>query len=142
MPNFCFAMLNLVFGGLLVVSLGCTGGNPDGRIPVSGTVTWEGEPIPAGYILFESTSGGKSSGGQIVDGSFSLVAKKGIPQGTYKVKITANRPSGRKIPDSDFPDQKIDEIEQYIPKSYNDNSDLTLEVDGALEPLSYELKAK
>jgi len=140
--SWCLSVLNWSICCLAILSLGCEAGNPDGRIPLSGSVSWEGTPVEKGYILFVSTSGGKSSGGQIVDGSFELVEKKGVPRGKYKVKITANRPSGKKVPDSDFPDELIDEIEQYIPKRYNDQSDLTLEVDGPLDALSYDLKAE
>lgn len=138
MRSCCFGALSC----LLVLYVGCAAENPDGRVPVSGTVTWNGEAIQTGYIVFVSTSGGKSSGGEIADGSFELPGKKGVPQGHYKVKITANRPSGKKIPDSDFPDKMVDDIEQYIPKRYNAKTNLTLDVDGPIEPLVYELKTK
>ena len=135
------AAVSISFGGLLVLSVGCAASNPDGRIPVSGTAKLAGEPVEVGYIMFVSTSGGKSSGGKITDGAFELSGDKGIPKGSYKVKITGERPSGKKIPDSDYPDQMIDEIEQYIPDRYNSKSELTLDVAGPIEPLEYDLKA-
>ena len=142
LQSWCLAPLSFAFCCLLALSVGCGASNPDGRIPVSGTVTWKGESIQSGYIMFVSTSGGKSSGAQIVDGSFDLSGNTGVPHGSYKVKITANRPSGRKIPDSDYPDQMIDDIEQYIPDRYNEKTELTLTVDGPVEALVYELEAE
>jgi len=127
---------------LLMLNLGCGPSNPDGRVSVSGTVTWNGEPVKTGNILFLSTSKGKSSGGGIVEGEFKLPAHKGVPLGNYKVKITAGRPSGRKVRDSDYPDQFIDDIEQYIPSRYNDKTELTIDVEGTIEDLSYELTDK
>ena len=137
----CFTAIEIAFSCLLLLSVGCGTSNPDGRIPVSGTVKLAGEPVQTGYIMFVSTSGGKSSGGKIADGGFELSADKGIPKGSYKVKITGERASGKKIPDSDYPDQLIDDIEQYIPDRYNSKTELTLDVDGPMEPLEYELKA-
>ncbi len=72
----------------LTVSLlvGCSG---DASVPVSGTVTWKGEAIPDGDILFVPTEApGVPEPGKILDGAFSFRAAPG----TKRVQIHASRP--------------------------------------------------
>jgi hypothetical protein len=100
--------------------LGCGPSKPE-TYPVSGTVTWNGQPLPEGSIRFEpeDAKGLPPDPGQIKDGKYQLQARPG----KKRVQIYATRESG-----------KIDPImgaaprEQYIPAKYNDKTELRAEV--------------
>lgn len=112
--------------GVLAVVLACvplTGGcGPSGptTYPVSGTVTFNGEPLPDGYITFvpEDASVGPE-GSAIENGEFSFRAR----EGKKKVKIEASRFVGPVNPVMGLTPK-----EQYIPDRYNVNSELAEEV--------------
>lgn len=100
-------------------ALGC---GPSGPVtyPVSGTVTFNGEPLPDGYVTLvpEDPSIGPE-GSAIANGAFSFRAR----EGPKKVKIEASRFVG--------PMNQVMGLtpkEQYIPAKYNVNTELTAEV--------------
>ena len=69
---------------------GCGPGNKLGREAVSGTVTFNGNPLPEGSIMFEPISGrGAMGGGRIENGSYQLSVQGGLPPGEYRVRISA-----------------------------------------------------
>jgi hypothetical protein len=78
----------------LVTVLGC--GDDTGlaqRYPVSGTVTYNGDPVEKGRIDFIPTQAeGRPASGEIVDGKYSLttaVSDDGALPGPYKVTVTS-----------------------------------------------------
>jgi hypothetical protein len=80
-------------GLLAVVGLaaGC-GGNADRVYDVSGTVTWNGQPVPMGLVFFDPdvTKGGTGSQGyaNIKDGKFTTaVDGRGVRGGSYAVRV-------------------------------------------------------
>jgi hypothetical protein len=85
-------MRYLIFILLLLLSFsGCSNNNPQGRVPIRGEVTLDGNPLEKGEISFRSVEGSKplvATGAQIKDGKFSLQAKDGlIPEQTYLVQF-------------------------------------------------------
>ena len=81
----CNSLLAIV---TLVIRCGC--GNPSGRMPVSGTITFKGKPLEHGQISFRPTGGSHlSSGSAIEDGKFAIPGKKGLPVGKYIVQISS-----------------------------------------------------
>lgn len=86
----CLAVTASVAIGLLA---GCGGSAPSGpqRYSVSGTVTFNGEPIPKGFISFtpDSSKGAKGpgSGATIVDGAYQTEDGKGVVGGPHLVEI-------------------------------------------------------
>jgi hypothetical protein len=89
-------------------------------VEVSGTVTWNGDPLPRGNIIFAAEDGGPiEDHGKITDGEFRFRVRPG----KKNVRITANRSTG-----------KIDPVmgeaprEQYIPERYNSRTTLKVEV--------------
>ncbi|MEZ6132790.1 MAG: hypothetical protein R3C59_29325 [Planctomycetaceae bacterium] len=66
---------------------GCGGGDdgPD-RFRVSGVVTFNGQPVPAGNIYFETTAG-PAGGAQIVNGAYDTSDGKGVVGGPHNVVI-------------------------------------------------------
>ena len=74
----------------LILLTGCGSGGPT-RYPVSGKVTFKGEPIPQGFITFEPDAdqgnSGPGGGAQIDQGVYSTGVEKGVVGGAYTVKI-------------------------------------------------------
>jgi hypothetical protein len=86
----------LVLGVLVlgVLVLGC--GEVDGvrRYHLQGTVTYDGEPVPGGLIMFEPDreqgNSGPATGAPIRNGVYSLPRDKGIVQGPHRVRINGH----------------------------------------------------
>lgn len=77
----------LVCVWLLGSLLGC--GNNDGRVKVTGEVTFDGKPLEEGNITFGGEKGAAGAG-KIANGQFSLSesgAEPGVQPGSYEVLI-------------------------------------------------------
>jgi len=90
---------------LLVLLCGCNGQQSEGptRYPLSGSVTYDGKPVPHGEILFEpdATKGneGPASTAPIKMGKYSLPSEKGVVGGDYQVSISGNDGVATTLPD-------------------------------------------
>jgi hypothetical protein len=114
---------------------GCGADNPLGRLAISGSVTLDGEPLPSGTIAFAPQDpAGVSSGGMISEGAYAIVAERGLPPGTYDVRIFS--------PDSDDtapagPPGPLGPpaVEERLPARYNTETELSITVtaDGSAE---------
>lgn len=115
MRSLGWLVLVLVVAG----SLGCGPSGPQ-RYPVSGTVTWNGQPLAEGDILFVPVDGATvPDPGKIKDGKFSFEAQAG----QKKVEIRATREAGPVDPVMGAPPRV-----QFVPAKYNDATELTAEV--------------
>jgi len=101
---------------VLAVS-GC--GPGDGKVLVNGSVTFDGNPMPDGYVIFTPQGGGTPVAGPIRDGKFAFSA----PPGIHRVEIEASRFVGPKNPI-----MGLQAREQYVPSRYNSASTLRQEV--------------
>jgi len=92
---------------LLLCGCGKTGID---RYTVSGTASYEGKPVPQGFVRFEPDSAkgnsGPGVGAQIKDGQFTTPAGKGIVGGPHKVTIYATDGIPTKIDGEDAPQGK------------------------------------
>ena len=104
------SLIPLAFGGC---------GSGDGKAKISGTVSFDGQPIPEGYITFTPQGTGAPDAGQNKDGKFTLRA---IP-GKHRIQVEASRPKGPIIPS-----MGVALREEYIPARYNSESTLSEEV--------------
>jgi len=86
--------------GVLAMAAGCGGYQRPTGIPVSGTVTLDGQPVKLGSIVFSprsaqvatvSVSGGDSATATIQDGKFTLTELDGPPAGMSDVQIIVQR---------------------------------------------------
>ncbi|MDY0171145.1 MAG: hypothetical protein RBS80_31690 [Thermoguttaceae bacterium] len=119
---------------------GCFGADPAGRRQISGKVTLDGVPLDSGSIHFEPLdgAGGHGSGCVIAGGKYILPATHGLPDGHYRVSISApeatnQEPSmGAEVPPP---------VER-IPEQYNVRTQLTAQVtrDGS-NTFDFELKS-
>ncbi len=132
---------------LFIVSMSClltSGCGSDGpqKFAISGQVSYDGQPVNNGNIGFVPTeaSTDKAVGADVVDGRYEIPRYEGPHQGTYKVVIYAERPSGRKLQADEGSSERIDELVQYIPEIYNSRSTLTVEISGDRDDLNFDLE--
>jgi hypothetical protein len=119
-----FRTLLLFAACLSVVALGC-GGTPVAA--VHGKITLDGQPVENGSIVFlPAASGGRKAAAAVQQGSYTIPPEDQLAPGSYRVEITWQKPTCRKIPSAD-PGFSTDETREAIPARYN--TDSTLKVD-------------
>jgi hypothetical protein len=130
--RFLNAHLTLVVFVLIALS-GCGDGRPN-RVPVSGTVLIDGQPLTRGYVKFVPANGRPSVGTIGEAGKFTLTCFDGgdgaIP-GTHRVQVAANRIIS------------ANKIEWYAPPKYADfrTSEIEIEVLEPVDNLKIELNS-
>jgi hypothetical protein len=82
--------------GLLIIA-GCSGGNALDTFPVRGEVTYNGQPLGEGTVVYlPAEPGGRQATGALQpDGTFSLTTRErddGAVKGAYKIVIYAYEP--------------------------------------------------
>jgi hypothetical protein len=121
----------------LVVLVGCGSqqADPFNRAAVAGQVTLDGTPLAEGDILFIPLSGGTMAGGKIKEGKYKLARHEGPTVGPNRVEIRSVQPTGRIIespvtPEGDGApgDGKVMEHKELVPKRYNNESELKIDV--------------
>jgi hypothetical protein len=119
----------MLFGVLLALAGGCGG---PAKLSLQGTVTYEDRPIEKGRIDFLPVDGtaGPSVGAPISQGSYAVAANQGVlAAGTYQVRVTAYRKTGRTEPNRvDRGGPPVEVEENYIPAVYNDQSTLKVRI--------------
>lgn len=89
---------------VLLAAVGVAGCSPEEKLyDVSGTVTYQGKPVPKGLIYFDPNGGGPQGFANIEDGKYDTAAPgkgKGIRGGKYTVRI--NGFDGKVGPEAPF----------------------------------------
>jgi hypothetical protein len=125
----------------LVLALGCGGRK---FAPVSGTVTLDGKPLANAVVTFipvaeqGSIDAGESSTGKTNEkGEFTLrstTGKNGALVGKHKVSISIQQ---TKVGESEERTRTV----EVLPKRYNENTELTLDVpSGGTDKADFPLK--
>lgn len=140
----------------LVMVVGCTDDSGLAkRYPVTGTIKYNGAPVPKGTISFTSDQpDGRSAGGDIVDGKYS-VSTTGAPNdgalpGKYKVSIKATEADTTELKEiskgGQFHHDKafaksVETAKKLVPSKYSlpDTSGLTAEVKAAPNTFNFDL---
>jgi hypothetical protein len=123
--------------GLLALP-GCGGARP---AEVEGTVTYDGQPIPAGAISFVAAAGqGPSGGGTILDGKYQVQAKVGLMPGPYRVEIRWAKPTGRQYRGETG--AMLSVTEEGLPAKYNDQSELKADLKPGPNTVPFDLPKK
>ena len=125
--------LHVVAISLLLAFAGCSERRPP-RVPVSGIVLIDGQPLSRGNIKFVPEHGRPSAGKIGEDGKFTLTCydgNDGALPGSHRVQVSANRG----ISDS--------KIEWYAPRKYADfrTSDIKVEITEPVDNLRIELSS-
>src|SRR5438876_9410259 len=113
------ARAKLLVVAALGMCLGCSGN----LATVEGNVTFDGQPVEKGSIIFEPADGvGPVAGGTIENGKYRLNWEEGLVPGKMIVRISAVRPTGRKIKAGPPgpPGKMGDEVRPYFPAIYNE----------------------
>jgi len=121
-----------------VMCAGCGGGaKPDGKSEYSGTVTWNGAPLPKGSLTLYSEKGATDAA-DIEGGTFTIRTTPGAKS----VSVTAEKELGTPPPTERIPNPSPVKF-QYLPRDVNADSKLkqTLSAE-AKEPLKIELAGK
>lgn len=113
------------------------------RLPLQGTVTFDGKPLATGVIQFIPGEGtaGPSAGGEIQDGHYTVSAEKGVFAGTFRVEIISNQKTGTQTRSAGG--QVADDVRNIVPAQYNVASTLSADVsseDG--NSFDFELRSK
>jgi len=128
----------------VVAVMGCGGKAYEGaeRLPLTGKVVFDGQPVDGGTITFVPTiDKARPSGGTIVNGEYKVPEEKGANGGAYRVEIHWYKPTGKKIPDSDT-GGLVDEVADVIPAKFNTQSTLTAEVSASKNQFDFDLTTK
>jgi hypothetical protein len=106
---------------------------------VSGTVTVDGTPAKSGSIAFFPVDRkSRTTGAEIVDGQYTAQ----VPLGTSKVEIRVSKVVGQKKL-YDTPNSPIQPLlEEMLPAKYNDQTELTVDVQPGNNQQDYRLKTK
>jgi len=120
---------------LTTLLLGCGG---DGKVPIQGTATWNGEPIEIGYVELQPTdNAGQFASAEIREGKFTLRTSPG----PRRVKITAQRKIGE-IPPSERIPTAEPIMHQYIPARFNTESETEIEIKADNPVLALDLEGE
>jgi hypothetical protein len=129
--------------GLCLAVGGCGEAEYEGaaRYPLSGKVTWDGQPIDLGSIAFLPTAGAEQrvSGGEIVDGAYAIPEARGANAGKYRIEIRWQKKTGRQVKEA-WSGEMVDERVEGLPDKYHASSELTAEVSGAQTTFDFHLK--
>ena len=124
----------------MLIALGCSRGEELGR--VSGKVTFEGEPVSSGIIIFANRAKGVYMTAALsADGNYRVVMARGVglPLGEYQVAI------GPPLPEESFgpPQRPLPKKMQFenIPVRYRkiETSPLQLEVRRGENPFNVDM---
>lgn len=113
-----------VLAFLGVVCLFFTGcSNGDGTVTVTGTVQFDGKPLPHGEVLFRKADGDKKGfGGRVLDGKYEIA----VEPGNMTIEVLAVRAVPGKFVVVGDVEEPV--MEMYIPAKYNTATTLTAEI--------------
>ncbi len=128
-----------------LAAIGCGGGEEITRTHVKGTVKHNGEPLDDGRILFVPVEGetiGAPVQLTINNGVFNSqegqMDTRGLVVGKNQVRVFSNKTTGRTITNPDG--TKESEQVQFVPKKYNESSELIAEIKPETSELSFDLQ--
>ena len=127
-------LVGLAMVASVLIATGCD--NRPSRVPVSGQVTIDGEPLEFGSITFYATGGGRPGGASLAEGgSYSVTMhdpNDGLPPGKYTVTVAA----------AEWVSDKA--CRWHAPKHYQDakTSGLTAEIKNEATTMNFNLTWK
>lgn len=134
----CYSIRSIPVFAAIVLAVGCGQSDQNETAPVTGTVTYAGEPLKKGTIIFE-TAGARPANGKIVDGKIVDVTTykpgDGAAVGTHSIAIqsvtiiTGSSPAGSTPADANMGSSQGMRVESHIPKRYGNPASSGLEAE-------------
>lgn len=120
---------------MAIAANGC--GGDDGTAEVHGTVTIDGVPAAVGAMTFFPIDGqGGTAGAPIEDGKYTAR----VALGMNKVEVRVSKVVGEQRM-YDAPDSPVKQIlAEVLPPKYNDQSELTFDVQPGVNEQNYDLE--
>ncbi len=131
-------MLLVLFATVIA---GCTDSS-ELRGRVHGKVAIDNKSLPSGKIRFFALAGGVGTDGTVKDGTYDIKVANGMTAGKYRVELSCEKSTGRKIsdPDAGAGDMK-DEVVEELPAKFNRNSSIQIDFDPKQDkPFDFDLK--
>ena len=129
-----------LFSLICVIAAGCGGqasDQPDlGR--VTGTVTMDGEPLPAAMLIFSPEKGRSSMGTTDSEGKYEMIYvrdTKGAKLGTHQISITTVQEGSSE----ESGEEEVAQFKETILAKYNTKSTLTEEVKAGENVFDFQL---
>jgi hypothetical protein len=126
-PSSLLPLLSSVQYSLLFLSLNgliCTAGCGSRQASVEGDITYDGQPIGVGRILFEPEDPKAiKRGGRFENGHYKLVRPEGPPPGKHRVVINWLKPTGKTTRNEFNEQQPV--LEEGLPDKYHKETTLT-----------------
>jgi hypothetical protein len=119
----------------LALLAGCT----DGKSSVTGTVTFDDQPVRSGSITFVRTEGELVREGAVIqNGEFHAA----VPPGQYKIELNAQKVvSTRTQKGFDGAEEVVEITEELFPARYNTNTELNEVIKPGSNTLKLDLKS-
>lgn len=109
---------------VVAVTLGCDAGPP----VMTGAVTLDGAPLATGRITLVPSGRGRTAGGAIEEGRYTIGGEQAPQPGKYLVRISSMQPTGRQIDSRESATGKVEEVHEAVPSRYNTLTELSVEV--------------
>jgi len=132
--------MRIAFGCAAVVAVAALAGcGRDGpaRSEVSGRVTFKGQPVSKGKIVF-LIANGPTAMGDIKDGAYRIDHHGGVPVGSGKVEIESFQDTD-KLVHANPTGVKVYETKQVLPPKYNTKTELTIEITRGTSEKNFDL---
>jgi hypothetical protein len=123
--------------GIVAAVVGCGSSN---QVSVQGRVTFEGQPVGPGSIVFLPDAEGAKVAAAIEDGKYQIGPERGAAPGSFRVEISWSKKTGRQIPSAD-PGMMMDEMQEAIPPQYNTQTNLRRELKAGENVLDFDLRS-
>jgi hypothetical protein len=132
----------------VLLALGCGRGSSSGLVPVTGTVTLDGQPLAGatvGFLPQGDLKGGGGGGGTDAAGKYQVLSsgsQKGLLPGRYKVTISRRLMPDGKPPTTDLM-PGVPPGQETLPPQYSDLDKTTLSanVTAGSGPIDFALKS-
>lgn len=125
--------------GIVAAVVGC---GPSNQVSVQGRVTFDGQPVGPGSIVFLPDSGaeGTKVAAAIEDGKYQIGPERGAVPGNFRVEISWSKKTGRQVASAD-PGIMMDEMQEAIPPTYNTQTTLRRELKAGENVHDFDLRS-
>lgn len=130
---------------VLPIAIGCFGialagcNQKTEQFEVRGQVSYEGEPVAEGKILFMPNDESRPQAiARIIDGEYATASPGGVFVGEYKVQVFGYRGTG-KVQDLGALFGKQEQQVQYLPAKFNRETELTVDISSETREYNFEL---